>query len=242
MPQYLAPGVYVEEVPSAAAPIAGVGTSTAGFIGVVADEWDVDEVTAEAVGLGDGTRTVFALSRYPVDTSASTFEVRVAGTVATGTLENVDADRVSQVTLATAPAAGDQVVIDYQTVFRAVDADQPVLCTTWSDFVRSFGDFTTDATQGDGHRMLAHAVYGFFNNGGTRCFVARVAPPRPEGRRAPGLDRSQRSTRSRSSLRLGSGVSTEEAQATAPRSSRTRGAHGGSLRDRRHPRDLNRMI
>src|ERR1700704_311517 len=34
---YLAPGVYVEEVPAAARPIAGVGTSTAGFIGVVAD-------------------------------------------------------------------------------------------------------------------------------------------------------------------------------------------------------------
>src|SRR4029079_7867285 len=38
MPQYLAPGVYVEEVPSAIKPIAGVGTSTAGFIGTVADD------------------------------------------------------------------------------------------------------------------------------------------------------------------------------------------------------------
>ena len=38
MPQYLAPGVYVEEVPSAIKPIAGVGTSTAGFIGAVADD------------------------------------------------------------------------------------------------------------------------------------------------------------------------------------------------------------
>src|SRR5262245_49421228 len=35
MPQYLSPGVYVEEVASAVQPIAGVGTSTAGFIGVV---------------------------------------------------------------------------------------------------------------------------------------------------------------------------------------------------------------
>ena len=37
MPQYLSPGVYVEEVPSAVKPIAGVGTSTAGFIGFVPD-------------------------------------------------------------------------------------------------------------------------------------------------------------------------------------------------------------
>jgi uncharacterized protein len=34
---YQAPGVYVEEVPSAQQPIAGVGTSTAGFIGIVPD-------------------------------------------------------------------------------------------------------------------------------------------------------------------------------------------------------------
>ncbi|MEM7128035.1 MAG: phage tail sheath subtilisin-like domain-containing protein [Chloroflexota bacterium] len=33
MPEYLAPGVYVEEVPSGNNPIAGVGTSTAGFVG-----------------------------------------------------------------------------------------------------------------------------------------------------------------------------------------------------------------
>ena len=36
MPTYLSPGVYVEEVPSAVRPIAGVGTSTAA-IGVAAD-------------------------------------------------------------------------------------------------------------------------------------------------------------------------------------------------------------
>src|SRR5436853_4772039 len=35
---YLAPGVYVEEVPSTQQPIAGVGTNTVGFIGVVPDE------------------------------------------------------------------------------------------------------------------------------------------------------------------------------------------------------------
>src|SRR5687767_10949840 len=34
MPQYLSPGVYVEEVPGTP-PIVGVGTSTAGFIGVI---------------------------------------------------------------------------------------------------------------------------------------------------------------------------------------------------------------
>src|SRR5690348_16857575 len=38
MPEYLSPGVYVEEVPSAIKPIAGVSTSTAAFVGVVPDQ------------------------------------------------------------------------------------------------------------------------------------------------------------------------------------------------------------
>ena len=37
MPAYLSPGVYVEEVPSGSAPIGGVSTSVAAFIGVVPD-------------------------------------------------------------------------------------------------------------------------------------------------------------------------------------------------------------
>src|SRR5215813_6381950 len=38
MGTYAAPGVYVEEVPSARQPIAAVGTNTVGFIGIVPDE------------------------------------------------------------------------------------------------------------------------------------------------------------------------------------------------------------
>lgn len=41
MPEYLAPGVYVEEVPSGSKPIEGVSTSTAGFLGLAerGPEW-----------------------------------------------------------------------------------------------------------------------------------------------------------------------------------------------------------
>ena len=49
-------------------------------------------------------------------------------------------------------------------------ANQPVLCTNWSQFVKTFGDFTQST-------HLAHAVYGFFNNGGSRCFVVNVGAP-----------------------------------------------------------------
>jgi phage tail sheath protein FI len=62
------------------------------------------------------------------------------------------------------------------------DVNVPVLITNWSQFVRTFGDLMgkpdgtpSTATQADSaYLQLAHAVYGFFNNGGSRCYVARV--------------------------------------------------------------------
>src|ERR671927_1003567 len=46
--------------------------------------------------------------------------------------------------------------------------NEAVLVTNWAQFTRTFGDF-----QHSTH--LAHAVYGFFNNGGTKAFVCNVA-------------------------------------------------------------------
>jgi hypothetical protein len=85
MPEYLSPGVYVEEVSSGVKPIEGVGTSTGAFIG-------------------------FAESG-PVKT--------------------------------------------------------PVLCTSWTQFKETFGEFTAGG-------YLAYSVYQFFNEGGTKCFVVRA--------------------------------------------------------------------
>src|SRR5690348_17209753 len=102
MPTYLAPGVYVEEVPAAVRPIAGVGTSTAGFIGVAADG-------------------------------------------------------------ASMPARPDN------TPYDEAPALTPRPINSWTEFTQAFGDFQT------GNQYLAHAVYGFFNNGGGRCWVLRLA-------------------------------------------------------------------
>jgi phage tail sheath protein FI len=179
MPQYLSPGVYVEEVPSAVKAIAGVGTSTAGFIGIVPDSLTVPVssslVTNEKVGVGDGTTTAFNLQRYPVVTQGGAFQVRLDGAPVAATLSNDDANTRSRVTFAAAPANGAVItgdfVYDYKTAtFAPVEAGSPRLCTTFSDFKKYFGDFSPDT----GQRTLAHAVYGFFNNGGTRCYVARV--------------------------------------------------------------------
>jgi hypothetical protein len=103
MAEYLAPGVYVEEVPSAVKPIAGVGTSTAGFVGISADIAS-DDMPAKPGG-----------GRY--------------------------------------------------TQATALDP-QPV--NNWVEFQQKFGDFQA------ANQYLAHAVYGFFNNGGTRCWVCRA--------------------------------------------------------------------
>ena len=98
---YRSPGVYVEEVPSAVQAIAGVSTSTAGFIGI----------------------------------------------------------------------APDQIELPREPYTIPTPAGVPRLCTSFSDFRRHFGDFSLDI----GHNTLTHAVYGFFSNGGIRCFVVRIA-------------------------------------------------------------------
>jgi phage tail sheath protein FI len=85
MPQYLSPGVYVEEVESGSKPIEGVGTAVAAFVGLAA--------------------------RGP--------------------------------------------------------ANQPTLVTNWSQFTQTFGEFVENS-------YLAHAVYGYFLNGGGAAYVVRV--------------------------------------------------------------------
>jgi uncharacterized protein len=175
MPQYLSPGVYVEEVPSAVKAIAGVGTSTAGFIGEVPNKLSspLYKVTDEAIGKGNGTAKEFKLSRYPVVETSGTFQIRVNGSpVTTATLDNDDTGKQAKVVFTTAPAAGEVITGDYTFEFIPVAVGDVKLCTTFSDYKKFFGDFSTDGL----HRRLTHAVFGFFNNGGSRCYVARADP------------------------------------------------------------------
>ena len=88
MPEYLYPGVYIEETQTGNKPIEGVSTSTVGFLGVA--------------------------ERGP---------------------------------------------------------EAPMLVTSYSEFVRSFGHYYADTA---GQRYLAYGVEGFFQNGGKRCFVQRA--------------------------------------------------------------------
>ncbi len=85
MPNYLSPGVYVEEVEAGSRPIEGVGTAVAAFVGLAA--------------------------RGP--------------------------------------------------------ANAPTLVTNWNQFTSTFGEFIEGS-------YLAHAVYGYFLNGGGAAYVVRV--------------------------------------------------------------------
>ncbi len=117
MPQYLAPGVYVEEVSSGIKPIVGVSTSTAGFIGVVADDVKMPAQPGRTVTDDTG------------HTVAATYSL--------------------------APALEAQLV------------------TSWEGFKNGFGDIQS------GNSVLALSIYGFFNNGGSRCWVTRVGAGSP---------------------------------------------------------------
>lgn len=105
MPTYLAPDIYIEEVAGGARPIQGVGTSTAGFVGV-------------APNLAAHQNEAFAINN-------------------------------------------------------------------WMQFIREY------VADGSTSTPLSHAVYGFFQNGGQRCYVVNIgksASIAGGGRNRVGLD------------------------------------------------------
>jgi len=53
--------------------------------------------------------------------------------------------------------------------YPVAPVNTPQQITSWEQFKNKFGDFQ------EGNFILAHAVYGFFNNGGDTCYVTRVA-------------------------------------------------------------------
>ena len=62
-----------------------------------------------------------------------------------------------------------------------MDPTDTKFCTNFTEYTNRFGPFSAFGSGADsskplhpGHYALTHAVYGFFKNGGTRCFVARV--------------------------------------------------------------------
>jgi len=99
MPEYLSPGVYVEEVDRGPKPIEGVGTAMATFIGFTEKAELMREVGGEML------------------------------------VENL--------------------------------LNKPQLVTNWSQYVERYGNFVSGT-------YLPQSVYGYFMNGGSRCYVVSV--------------------------------------------------------------------
>lgn len=190
MAQYLSPGVYVEEIPSAVQAIAGVGTSTAGFIGVIPDNVDVPVINqyfssliaADAsmdvvpraeklvgVTVVDAVKKenteVLGAGKVVPDLATALAIVDALTTVNTDAATGIKTKSVAKLKIKNARVGKVSIAV--------ADVGDVKLCTNFGDFRRAFGDFSAD----EGQRILAHAVYGFFDNGGTRCYVARVTTP-----------------------------------------------------------------
>src|SRR5205085_8651426 len=89
------------------------------------------------------------------------------------------------------PATGGKATIIYNvlpTFSPVAAAGEPVRCNSFSDYKKSFGDFSADANQ----RNLTHAVYGFFNNGGTTCYITYLNANTPGNDIAKALDAFER--------------------------------------------------
>ncbi len=170
MPQYLSPGVYVEEVPSAVQAIAGVGTSTAGFIGIVPDVFMVPAPNAYYNAALDTDDSFNDKDIEVVPSAAKLVGVTLADGTLVATREQADAviDALKQADKTRITIKNTSHV---QTTVTLKDKSATVkLCTNFAEFKNAFGDFSDNP----GQRRLAHAVFGFFHNGGTRCYVARI--------------------------------------------------------------------
>ena len=220
MVAYLSPGVYVEEVKSGVSPIAGVGTSTAGFIGVINSGTGTTSTQTTTIGssnapvslndtsgnilTGTGTKKSFTfvinegetfvadegsynfyytiegedteavVTEAPkVGTTASTVDVKLETGEGSAIPNNAPIKVTYQVQTSVINSDNTYTIPGEQgeTDFTSQAAGEVVLCTNFTEFKNAFGDFS----QLTGQSILAHAVYGFFRNGGTRCYVVWVA-------------------------------------------------------------------
>ncbi|MHC4118865.1 MAG: phage tail sheath family protein [Planctomycetota bacterium] len=55
------------------------------------------------------------------------------------------------------------------------DLDKAVMVTSFTEFEDTYGSFYVDP-EGNISSYLAHSAYQFFNNGGRKCYIVRIAP------------------------------------------------------------------
>src|SRR5690348_7239061 len=228
---YQAPGVYVEEIPSARQPIAGVGTNTAAFIGIVPDTiyYPVPNPDYDPVAAGDELKKAREAQKKPAEapttpvTEGQPTETppppegrkrpsRISGPEISGSasaagegrgfagpaaepdtlrtngwLEPPEKPRTPGEIQSKTPER-EKAPAEHPYYLKAFNIEvapwDTKFCTNFTEYMDRFGPFSAfvpgpdgDRPMYPGHHALTHAVYGFFKNGGTRCFVARVRGP-----------------------------------------------------------------
>ncbi|MFI5385018.1 MAG: phage tail sheath family protein [Fimbriimonadales bacterium] len=161
MPEYLAPGVFVEEIDSGSKPIEGVGINTAAFIGYAkSGEFNkptfITNWSDFCRNFGEDDETI--LTALSDELGKSTTELLMAKRAARKSLLDFAQQAIVR-------AAHDRKAAG----IRATDK-----CNTWSDFVKNY-NIPLAASPYLEDSYLAYAVRGYYDNGGSRCYVIRVA-------------------------------------------------------------------
>lgn len=161
MPEYLAPGVFVEEIDSGSKPIEGVGTNTAAFIGYAKS--------------GEFNKPTFIANW--------TQFCQIYGEE-----ENVlvkalcDELGLSAPEVVAAKRASRKSWMDYaMSAVSAAIRDrggkaEAGKCKTWPEFLKKYQVPQGSLPYLEGS-YLAHAVRGYYDNGGGRAYIVRVARP-----------------------------------------------------------------
>lgn len=176
MPEYKTPGVYVE-IQEGTPPIQPVGTSTAAFIGVVPGNVPMP-LTPDGAPFEITPALVTQLNAAvpPVPASA-TSKLSTIMSPTNPHVFNSAADFKSALKTALGDADygqyGQQITDAAWTRYTVASPSKLVPLTSFDQFVTSFGD-VQPWNPNTGNSVLAHAVFGFFLNGGARCYVARV--------------------------------------------------------------------
>jgi phage tail sheath protein FI len=139
----------------------------------VAISYKVAGVDKEDPTAAAAQQVEFSIKETPDD---STVKVTVT-TTNTATIDNDD--KKGQVKFADQLPVGSTFKVRYQVAATPAAGSTPsapegvpILCTHFTEFKQQFGNFDGTATPAN---YLRHAVFGYFNNGGSRCYVTWVS-------------------------------------------------------------------
>ncbi|MBL9135551.1 MAG: phage tail sheath subtilisin-like domain-containing protein [Verrucomicrobiales bacterium] len=186
MPEYLSPGVYVEEIELGGKPIEGVSTSTAGFLG----ETERGPIAFKLITGFAQYQRLYGGHAWPVGKlsdaakAPAVKEAKIAKEKADKDLaKKIEAEKAAQ-QKAEAP--------------NATQAEKDALKKAQNDVkdaetaAKTAGDNFATANEGKMPAIrsyLPYAVEAFFANGGKRCYVGRIAGEAAEAasRSLPGV-------------------------------------------------------